>query len=117
MVLRPRTTLAPELDTVTRAVKSLVALLGVFAGLSCGESPFEPRGLGERVPVGILIEQALTGDSARSYSFAARPNGLYAVFLEALKGSALLVVVDSARHSSVAGTASIYPLMAGTGSR
>ena len=59
--MRLRTTLAPELDTVTRAVKSLVALVGAVAGLSCGESPFEPRGLGERVPVGSVIEQAVTG--------------------------------------------------------
>ena len=102
-MLRLRTTLAPELDTVTRAVKSLVALVGAVAGLSCGESPFEPRGLGERVPVGSVIEQAVTGDSARWYSFAARPNGLYAVFLDALQGTASLSVVDSAGHSWVAG--------------
>ena len=101
-MLRPRTTLAPELDTVTRAVKSLVALVGAVAGFACSESPFEPRGLGERVPVGIVIAQDVTGDSARQYSFAAQANGVYAVFLEALQGSVVLVVVDSVHHAPVA---------------
>jgi len=91
-----------ELETVTRAVKWLVGLVGALAAVSCSESPFEPRGEGERVPVGTIIEQGVTGDSARWYSFAARPNGTYAVFFEALEGSASLTVVDSARQSLVA---------------
>ena len=80
-------------------VSAAPALVAVVA---CSESPFEPRGEGERVPVGQVIEQDVTADSARQYSFSAQPNGVYAVFLEALQGSVFLVVVDSARHAPVA---------------
>ena len=90
------------METVTPALKSLLALVGAVVAVGCSESPFEPRGLGERVPVGTVIEQAVTGDSARRYSFAARANGVYAVFLEALQGSVVLVVVDSVHHAPVA---------------
>jgi hypothetical protein len=83
-------------------VKWFVVLVGAVAAVACSESPFEPRGEGERVPVGSIIEQGVTGDSARWYSFAARPNGVYAVFLQALQGSVFLMVVDSARHLSIA---------------
>src|SRR2546421_5431940 len=81
---------------VSMAVRGTVlgAALGLALAIAC-DSPFAPRGEGERVPVGSVIEQEVTGDSARSYSFAARPTGLYAVFLEALQGSALLIVIDS----------------------
>src|SRR2546430_431176 len=79
----------------------LGAAFGLAVAIAC-DSPFEPRGEGERVPVGSVIEQEVTGDSARSYSFAARPTGLYTVFLEALQGNVSLVVVDSARHSFIA---------------
>src|SRR6266487_1456748 len=78
----------------------LGAALGLAVAIAC-DSPFEPRGEGERVPVGTVIEQDVTGDSARWYSFAARPKGLYTVFLEALQGSVSLVVGDSARHSLI----------------
>src|SRR5437763_9081725 len=101
-VLRPRTPLAPELDTVTRAVKSVVAVVGAVAGFACSESPFEPRGLGERVQASSVSAQDVTGDSDRQYSFAAQANGVYAVFLEALQGSVVLVVVDSVHHAPVA---------------
>ncbi len=90
------------METVTPALKSLLALVGAVVAVGCSESPFEPRGLGERVPVGTVIEQEVTGDSARRYSFAAQANGVYAVFLEALQGSAFLVVVDSIHHAPVA---------------
>jgi len=79
---------------------SAAPALGVV--IACSDSPFEPRGEGERVPVGRVIEQDVTADSARWYSFAASPNGVYVVFLEALQGSVFLMVVDSARHSSIA---------------
>ncbi len=78
---------------------SAAPALGVV--IACSDSPFEPRGEGERVPVGRVIEQEVTADSARWYSFAANSNGAYAVFLEALQGSVFVLVVDSARHSSI----------------
>lgn len=78
------------------------ATLAIAAFLACDSpSPFEPRGEGERVPVGSIIEQDVTSDSARWYSFAAGSNGVYAVFLEALQGSVFLMVVDSARHPPI----------------
>ena len=79
----------------------LAAALGLGVAIGC-DSPFEPRGEGERVPIGQVIEQEVTGDSARQYTFAARANGVYAVFLEALQGSVVLVVVDSVHHAPVA---------------
>src|SRR2546421_2265752 len=79
----------------------LGAALGLAVAIAC-DSPFEPRGLGERVPVGTAIEQEVTGDSARRYAFAAQANSVYAVFLEALQGSVFLGVVDSAHHTPVA---------------
>src|SRR5207248_7142747 len=79
----------------------LAAALGLGVAIGC-DSPFEPRGEGERVPIGQVIEQEVTGDSARQYTFAARANGEYAVFLEALQGTVVLVVVDSVHHAPVA---------------
>ena len=46
------------------------AVLGA-ALASCGESPFEPRGEGERIPLGQVIEDDVSGDTVRSYSFVA----------------------------------------------
>lgn len=78
------------------------AAVAVAGFLACDSpSPFEPRGEGERVPIGSIIEQGVTPDSARWYSFAAGSNSVYAVFLEALQGSAFLMVVDSARHPPI----------------
>jgi hypothetical protein len=78
------------------------AAVAVAGFLACDSpSPFEPRGEGERVPIGSVIEQDVTSDSARWYSFAAGSNGVYAVFLEALQGSVFLMVVDSARHPPI----------------
>src|SRR5256885_16915869 len=79
-------------------VSAAPALVAVVA---CSESPFEPRGEGERVPVGQVIEQDVTADSARQYSFSAQPNGVNAPFLEALQGSGFPVVGDSARPAPV----------------
>lgn len=72
----------------------------LLSAVSC-DSPFEPRGEGERVPVGQVIEDALSGDSVRRYSFAAGAGGVYAVFLESLQGSVQLTVVDSAHQQTV----------------
>jgi len=58
-----------------------VAVAGFLAWDS--PSPFEPRGEGERVPIGSVIERGVTPDSARWYSFAAGSNSVYAVFVEA----------------------------------
>ena len=78
------------------------AAVAVSGFLACDSpSPFEPRGEGERVPIGSVIEQDVTPDSARWYSFAAGSNSVYAVFLEALQGSVFLMVVDSARHPPI----------------
>ena len=78
------------------------AAVAVAGFLACDSpSPFEPRGEGERVPIGSIIEQGVTPDSARWYWFAAGSNSVYAVFLEALQGSVLLMVVDSARHPPI----------------
>ena len=79
----------------------LGAAFGLAVAIAC-DSPFEPRGEGERVPVGTVIEQEVTGDSTRRYSFAAQANSVYAVFLEAVQGSVFLGVVDSANHTPVA---------------
>jgi hypothetical protein len=73
----------------------------VSVALGC-ESPFEPRGDGERVPIGQVIEHEVIGDSADWYSFEASPKVLYVVFLEALRGSAYLVVSDSSHQSQFA---------------
>src|SRR6266568_3676275 len=90
-------------ENVSRLLQQCSLALALVLALGCGDTPLEPRGEGERVPVGTVIEQEVTGDSARWYSFAARPNGVYAVFLEALQGIVSLVVLDSAHHSFIAG--------------
>jgi hypothetical protein len=82
-----------------RVVLGELALLSL-AALSC-DSPVAPRGAGERVPVGRVIEDAMSGDSVRRYSFAVTPGGEYAVFGEALQGAVQLVVVDSVHQQLV----------------
>ena len=83
-------------------IRWLSGSAAVAGFLACDSpSPFEPRGEGERVPIGSIIEQDVTPDSARWYSFAAGSNSMYAVFLEALQGSVFLMVVDSARHPPI----------------
>jgi len=49
-----------------------------------------------------VIEDAITGDTVRKYSFAAVLGGEYAVFLEAREATVQLIVVDSEYHQSVA---------------
>ena len=49
-----------------------------------------------------MIEDAITGDTVRKYSFAAVLGGEYAVFLEAREATVQLIVVDSEYHQSVA---------------
>ena len=71
-----------------------VALAGAVL-VSCEKSPFEPRGEGERVPIGVAIEGQVRTDSVRWYSFAGRPNQPVVIFLEALHGDISLIVFDS----------------------
>lgn len=68
-------------------------VVGVFA--ACDNSPFEPRGEGERVPIGVVIEGEARTDSLRWYSFGGSPNQPFVVFLEALQGGVYLAVYDS----------------------
>jgi hypothetical protein len=90
------------MSKIARSLSPLVAVGLVAAVSACDESPFEPRGEGERVPVGRVIEDEITTDSVRRYSFLAGSGAEYAVFLEALQGTVWLVVLDSARQRSVA---------------
>lgn len=76
------------------------AVLGA-ALASCGESPFEPRGEGERIPLGQVIEDDVSGDTVRSYSFVASVRAEYTVSLEALQGAVELRVVDSSSQQLV----------------
>jgi hypothetical protein len=69
---------------------------------SCGENPFEPRGEGERIPLGQVIEDDVSGDTVRSYSFVANPQTEYAVWVQALQGVVELQVVDSSTQQVVA---------------
>src|SRR5439155_5461207 len=57
----------------------LGAAFGLAVAIAC-DSPFEPRCEGERVPVVSVIVKEVTGDLARSYSFASCPTALYTVF-------------------------------------
>jgi hypothetical protein len=73
----------------------LAATAIAAAGFVACESPFEPKGDGERIPVGVVINQDVTQDSARFYSFATSAKAAYAVYLQALEGSVWLRVLDS----------------------
>jgi len=72
--------------------------MGAVAAVGCSESPFEPRGEGERVPIGQVIQGGVTSDTARRYSFEVRSGAEYAVFLEAQRGTISLAVLDSIDH-------------------
>ncbi len=78
----------------SRFLGAAALITGAF--VAC-ESPFEPRGEGERVPIGLVIEGRTSVDSIRTYSLAAEPKQLFVVFLEALQGGVYLDVRDSAR--------------------
>ncbi|HXO84136.1 MAG TPA: hypothetical protein VN803_01275, partial [Gemmatimonadales bacterium] len=69
-------------------------MLAIPLALAC-DSPFEPKGDGERIPIGVVINQDVTQDSARLYSLATSVNAVYAVYLQALEGSVWLRVLDS----------------------
>ncbi len=85
-----------------------VVWTALAAAVSCSESPFEPRGEGERVPIGLVIEDQVSGDTVNWYSFAAAPNQLFAVFLDASQGSVQLAVYDST-HQTLVATMRAYP--------
>src|SRR2546423_770702 len=82
----------------------LGAALGLAVAIAC-DSPFEPRGLGERVPVGTAIEQEVTGETIDpivdgDYFFAHGAAGQEVVLvMETLgppgSGSVSLTVVDT----------------------
>src|SRR6185503_2413741 len=82
-----------------RLLRASVLLVSLF--VAC-DSPFEPKGDGERIPLNLVIEQDVTNDSARFYSFAAGPKALYAVYFQVLRGNILLGIVDSVTGSLVA---------------
>src|SRR6266511_3854445 len=73
------------------------AVLWVAALAACGDSPFQPRGMGERVPIGQVIEDQLADSIERRYSFEAAPDGEYVVYLKSLEGFVVLTVEDSIR--------------------
>lgn len=75
--------------------------LAAAAFVAC-ESPFEPRGEGERVPIGFEITDDVGGDTVARYSFVAEAGGAYAVFLDAIDGTVQLNVIDSTHQYSVA---------------
>jgi hypothetical protein len=74
---------------------SLAAALVISAVLACENSPFEPKGEGERVPIGQEITDEVGSNSTAHYSFVGEPGAAYAIFLEALSGTASLIVHDS----------------------
>jgi len=74
---------------------SLAAALFISAVLACENSPFEPKGEGERVPIGQEITDEVGSNSTAHYSFVGEPGAAYAIFLEALSGTASLIVYDS----------------------
>ncbi len=80
--------------------RAVALLVGAF--VAC-ENPFEPKGDGERIPIGLVIEQQVTSDTARFYSFTTSPGAVYAVYLQSLEGDVWLGIGDSASHQSIAG--------------
>ncbi len=100
---------------MTRAFKSLLALTaGGAAAVACSDSPFEPRGVGERISAGVVVTGSVASDTVRRYTFHAEAGREYAVFVDALDGSVLLGVYDSATHApravgfDHAGTGGLY---------
>ena len=73
----------------------------VVAGVTC-ESPTEPRGVGQRVPVDVTISGRASQQNAQRYSFLVEQDGEYAVFLAASAGVAQLSVLDSQHVQLVA---------------
>ena len=91
------------------ALLRAAALAGVAFVACDSPSPFQPRGEGERVPIGVTIEDQTRVDSASQYSFIGRANQPYLIFLEAVEGRVYLSVYDSTHgylfvtHSASAG--------------
>jgi hypothetical protein len=84
------------------------AALCTAALVACSDSPFEPQGTGERVPIGQVITDEVGSDTEARYSFAGGDDALYAIFLEALDGRVVLSVIDST-HPFQASTISSGP--------
>ena len=80
----------------------LAATAIAAAGFVGCESPFEPKGDGERIPTSLVIEQTVTSDTTRFYSFVAHPKAMYAVYFQSLEGNILFHVRDSVSGSTVA---------------
>ena len=76
----------------SRFLAAAAVIAGAF--VAC-ESPFAPRGEGERVPVGQEITDEVSGDTVAKYSFASATGGPFVVFLEAVAGTVQLGVIDS----------------------
>ncbi|HEV8398951.1 MAG TPA: hypothetical protein VGQ18_03835 [Gemmatimonadales bacterium] len=86
---------------MSRSTFFRTAALALLAFVAC-ESPFEPRGEGERVPVGQEITDDVSGDVGGRYSFVAQTGSAYVVFVSALEGGVALYVTDSAHGFLVA---------------
>lgn len=80
----------------------LMIVAAVLAAGSCSESPFAPRGEGERIPFGFSVEGSVAADSVRTYSFVADSGANYSVTVEALEGFVYLAVSDSLRGWNLA---------------
>ncbi len=69
--------------------------LAALALVTCSESPFAPKGEGERVPFGLVIEgEVSAGNPERTYSFDADSGRSYSVAVEVTQGSAMVFVRD-----------------------
>ena len=77
--------------------KRFQAIVWVVALAACGDSPFEPHGLGERVPIGQVIEDQIADSVERRYSFDAATDAEYVVYLKSLEGFVVLTAEDSIR--------------------
>jgi hypothetical protein len=106
--LATRGVVRPQHRSPIRLLLRTGALAVGAAGACDSPSPFEPRGEGERVPIGVVIEDQVRGDTVNWYSFAAAPKQLFAVFLDASQGSVQLAVYDST-HQRLVGRMSAGP--------
>ncbi len=89
--------------TISRARFLRPIALVAIAFVACDSpSPFEPRGDGERVPIGQVIQDSITSNALRRYSLAAEADEEYVVYLEALSGSVSFTVRDSLGQNTTA---------------
>lgn len=70
------------------------AVLAISLVVAC-DSPFEPQGNGERVPINHEITDEVSADSVARYSFVGRGGEVFTVFLEALEGQVQMSIQDS----------------------